>query len=367
MRVLIVGAGIAGLATAKALELNGMEPEIVERHDTSPTSGQGIFLLGNATRALAALGLLEQISQSAFKITAQRILSSRGIVLNDVSTQSVWKDCGPCLALPRQTLIDVIKSSLATTTVRYGTTVKTTTPRPNGREVVFSDGRVSSYDLVVGADGIRSPLRAATFPEPALRSLDMACWRFVVDNRGEVDAWTAMLGKKRTLLGIPLSGSKLYIYADCSLRDFADGSLTVLKGLFANFDAPLGSIIADLDESTALHRSNLEEVLARRYVAERLVLIGDAAHACSPNMAQGAGMAIEDALVLANLLDASGPSEPSLNEFHERRMTRVAWVQQQCRARDKLRGSSDLVRNLVLRHFGTALYKRSYRPLTHPL
>jgi 2-polyprenyl-6-methoxyphenol hydroxylase-like FAD-dependent oxidoreductase len=367
MKILIVGAGIAGLAMAKALEIRGLSAEIAERRHSFSTAGHGIFLLGNATRALADLNLLESVDARAYPITAQRILSCRGEILNDVDTRSVWGGCGPCLALPRQALLSVLQQSLARTTIRYDTTVTLTMNRVDKREVFFFDGRVDDYDLVIGADGVRSCLRAASFTQSAPRTLGTACWRMMVDNNGQIDAWTAMLGSKRTLLAIPVSPSQLYLYADCPVSEFGDGSVQVLKKLFSAFEEPLGALITGLDPQTPIHRAGVEEVFAKPYVATRLALIGDAAHASSPSMAQGAGMALEDAVVLADCLAGAISVDDALSRFYHLRKQRVQWVQKQCHARDKLRASPDVLRNLILRKFGTGLYKRSYTPLLSSL
>ncbi|WP_246726130.1 FAD-dependent monooxygenase [Rhizobium lusitanum] len=367
MKILVVGAGIAGLAAARALELKGQHVEVVERFETSPTSGQGIFLLGNATRALKNLGLQKEVIEASFPIASQQILSSSGLVLNSVATQSVWGNCGPCVALPRASLIELLGRSLQSTSVSYGKTLTSTAISDDKRQVSFSDGSTSEYDLVVGADGIHSPLRNANFEATAPRPLDIVSWRLVVDNLGELDSWTVMLGRKRTLLGIPLSRKQLYIYADCSPRDFQDGSIETLKDLFSQFKGPLGPAISGLTPDVITHRAMLAEVAAKPYAAERLVLIGDAAHASSPSMAQGAGMALEDALILAESLSRPEASASVLAAFYARRKARLEWVQKQCAARDKLRNSSNFLRNLILSKFGNTLYQHSYMPLAQPL
>ncbi|NRP73326.1 2-heptyl-3-hydroxy-4(1H)-quinolone synthase [Ensifer psoraleae] len=367
MRVLIVGAGIAGLSAARALKLKGVACELVERREQPPTAGAGIFLLGNASRALGDLGLLDGLKSLAYPITAQRILSSSGTVLNDVRTAEVWEHCGPCLSLSRQSLTGILQRSLDPGTVTYGVEAISTVSSGEKRMVRFSDGQEKDYDLVIGAAGVNSPLRNATFGPDAARQIGITCWRTVVQNNGEIDTWTAMLGHGRTLLGIPISERETYIYADCSSTEFGDGSIEVLKSLFRGFAGPLGPIVANLDPTARMHCAPLQEVRMQRWIADRHVLIGDAAHASSPSMAQGAGMAIEDAVVLAELVSRGGPIERILEQFHENRISRIEWVQTKSRSRDKLRSGSSALRNVVLRLFGDALYRRTYEPLTRPL
>ncbi|MEY9626061.1 FAD-dependent monooxygenase [Sinorhizobium fredii] len=367
MRVLIAGAGIGGLSAARALEINGIDCEVVEKRERPPTEGTGIFLLGNAARALGDLGLLDEVRSVAYPIATQRILSSSGSVLNHVKTANVWRECGPCLALSRQSLTGILQRSLNPGTVSYGLEAVSTASRGKMRMVRFSDGQEKEYDLVVGAAGVNSPLRSAVFGPNAAREIDISCWRLVVPNNGEIDGWTAILGNGRTLLGIPISEAETYIYADCRSSEFGDGSVNTMKRLFSGFAGPLGPMVAALDPATAVHRAILQEVPAKRWIADRHVLIGDAAHACSPSMTQGAGMAIEDAVVLAELVSKGGPIDGILERFHEARIGRVGWVQKKSRARDKLRSGSSRIRNAVLRLFGDGLYRRTYEPLTRPL
>jgi 2-polyprenyl-6-methoxyphenol hydroxylase-like FAD-dependent oxidoreductase len=367
VRILIVGAGIAGLSAAKAFEDRGYKPEIVERSFVQTTSGQSIFLLGNAMRALREIGLEEHVSSQAHPINVQTILSSDGSVLHQVATDSVWTNCGPCVALLRATLSNILRASLKSTIIQFGTSVIHTIARGDRRDVHFSDGRVASFDLVIGADGIYSSMRAWTRVASAPCPIGLSAWRLMIDNRHGIDQWTAMLGAGRTLLGIPTEKSMLYLYADCSARDFGDGSVKTLKELYSKFAAPLGPIVQDLDERVEIHRSNIEEVKFSDLTADRLILIGDAAHASSPSMAQGAAMALEDAIVLATCVSREKSIDGALTRFKALRKPRIEWVQKQAQARDKLRRAPAFARNILLRSLGDKLYQQSYASLAEEL
>lgn len=366
MRVLIVGAGIAGLATARALQLRGIGFDIIETRPELPQGGAGIFLLGNATRALSKLGLLERITPFASQILQQKIFSQGGWLLNEVSTRDVWGETGPCLALARKELVNVLFQSLESNTVEFDRRIEDLKLSDSHATVRFSDGNSLKYHLVIAADGTGSALRHFITQNAPL-SLDIVCWRLVTENTRNIEAWTAALGRSRTLLGMPIGPSGLYIYGDCRARLFRDDTVSAMKAVFADFKGPVGSIVRDLPQNTSIQSMVLKEVPAIWSNLPNLVLIGDAAHASSPSMAQGAGMALEDAVVLADIIAPQPYSREIARRFQERRAERIAWVQQQARRRDSLRNASSLVRNAVIRTIGSKLYKSAYTPLALPL
>ena len=135
------------------------------------------------------------------------------------------------------------------------------------------------------------------------------------------------------------------------------------RALFAEFVEPVPSILSTLETFDSILFSPIEEVVVDTWVQGRVVLIGDAAHATSPNMAQGASMALEDALVLARMLATRRSPAEALSAFSERRRARIRWVRQRTHRRDRIRTLPVHLRNLALRLVGTALFQRDYRPL----
>ncbi|WP_133710873.1 FAD-dependent monooxygenase [Rhizobium sp. BK313] len=366
MRVLVVGAGIAGLAMARALQLRGIAFDIIETRPELPQGGAGIFLLGNATRALRELGLLDRITPFARRIHEQKIFSQSGRLLNEVSTQEVWGEVGPCLALSRKELVKALFESLESNTVGFDRRLDALEFTDSHAVARFSDGRTLVYDLVVAADGTESALRGFVTKSPPT-PLDIMCWRLVTENSKNINAWTAVLGRRRTLLAIPIENSRLYIYGDCSRAIFTDGTVPAMKAMFADFKGPVSATLKDLPDTTSVQSLALKEVPATWSTLPNLVIIGDAAHASSPSMAQGAGMALEDAVVLADTIASQPYSRQIANRFRELRVPRIDWVQKNARSRDSLRNASSLVRNIVIRTMGTRLYKKAYTPLTRPL
>lgn len=370
MQILIVGGGIAGLSLARALEQHDIVADLVERQPVPPTGGAGLYLLGNATRALQQLGLLADVAANAVPIETQRLFDGSGKLLRTIRTQDVWRECGPCLALPRNAMHAVLQAGLGRTNLSLGKAVVDIRQSPAGCEVAFSDGTAGTYDLVVGADGVNSVVRRITFPTDTPRYLGTICWRTITRNTAGIDGWTTMLGNGRTLLGLPVSSTDIYVYADISVGVDAIGEFSArspLPPLFAGFGAPVFPLIENLSADWEMHFGRIEQVRMAEWIKGRVVVIGDAAHASSPSMASGGGMAMEDALVLAETI-AAGPSlEAALAAYEARRRPRVEWVQAQCEARDRMRKLPALARNMIARLLSPMLYRRSYTPLLEPI
>ena len=136
-----------------------------------------------------------------------------------------------------------------------------------------------------------------------------------------------------------------------------------LGQLFSGFAEPVPELLDSIPEPQLVHRSAIEEVALDSWVRGRVVLIGDAAHATSPNMAEGAAMALEDALVVAESLHQLEAIPDALSAFETRRRPRTEWVRAQTHRRDRTRYLPTVVRNAVLRAFGRRIFRSNYRPL----
>ena len=366
MKILIVGAGLAGLSLARALFLRGIRADVVERRLDWTASGFGLFLPGNASRAFARLGLLPAITEAAAPIHRQDFYDHRGRHLGSIDAEAFWAECGPCLGMPRAIMHAILRDSVADLPIRAGRTVAALRQVDGGCEVTFDDRSVATYDLVVGADGLFSTVRRlAVDPAPPTYTGN-GSWRFFARNLPGIDAWTVMVGKGRTLLAEPVDRSTLYVYIERTQRagdprEFATGA--ELQALFADFGAPLGPLLEQLLPATPLHFSRIETVQPRTSVSGRVVLIGDAAHATSPSMAEGAGMACEDAILLADAIAAKDDLDAAFDRYAARRKPRVEWVKAQSETRDRIRRLPTPISTRLLRFAGMAMYRRSYAPL----
>jgi FAD-dependent urate hydroxylase len=367
-RVLIVGGGIAGLALAPMLARTGVAVEVVERAPVWEPAGTGVYLPGNAARALRALGLEARVALRAVEIARQRFYDHHGRLLCEVDVAELWAGVGPCLAVHRAELHALLREAAAAVPIRIGLAVERLAQRDGAVSVDFSDGRSGTYDLVVGADGIHSAVRRLAFEPTAVpRPVGQIGWRFMAPRPPEVTTWSVMLGRGTAFLTLPLADDRVYCYCDVVSRPGPDTPEQVgperLGELFAEFADPAATLLEELDAAADIHVSMIEEVALDRWARERVVLIGDAAHATSPNMAQGAAMALEDALVLTDCLQRIPAIPDAIAAFEARRRPRTDWVRAQAHRRDHTRYLPPAIRDNVLRFLGRRILHSNYRPL----
>jgi FAD-dependent urate hydroxylase len=221
---------------------------------------------------------------------------------------------------------------------------------------------------VIGADGIQSAVRRLIFEPTAVpRPVGQVGWRFLAPRPAEVTTWSVMLGRGTAFLTVPLDSDRVYCYCDVvSPRDHDTLERAPAEPpgeLFSEFADPAATLLDGLDTETEIHVSTIEEVALECWAHERIVLIGDAAHATSPNMAQGAAMALEDALVITDCLHRIPAIPDAVAAFQARRRPRTDWVRVQTHRRDHTRHLPAPIRDNVLRFLGRRIFHANYRPL----
>ncbi|MEV1285575.1 FAD-dependent monooxygenase [Micromonospora sp. NPDC049679] len=366
VRILVVGAGIAGLAVTRALRLKGFRPEVVEQLPASTVPGAGIFLPGNAARALRELGLDAPLRPLGDVISTQRFLDVRGRQLCAVDLGKLWDGVGESRALPRADLHRVLLTG-AGGDVRHRTGVSGLEVGDETTKVAFADGSHAEYDLVIGADGRRSAVRAMSALGGAARPVGQIVYRSVVTGGPEVTAWTGVLGRRAGFVVMPMGNGRLYCYADEALPP--DGALPPdpvarLREVFGGFAGPVPPVLEALE---TVQVAAVDEVELGCWSRGGVVLVGDAAHATAPTLSQGAAMALEDALVLADALRRSGTVRGALAAYENRRRPRTKWVLDRTRDRDRTRDVPPPLRDPLLRGRGARIFRDHYRLLVDPV
>ena len=361
---------MAGLSLAIALHQRGLSAEIVEHADEGAGTGAGLYLVGLGTRALGALGVANAALREGCINRTQTFRNHRGARLAELDVEMYWASCGPCLGLQRAALHRLLAEKVASLPTRFGVTVGALRQAPESVLVTFSDGSIDTYDLVVGADGIRSVIRRLEFGKSDPQFRGQVGWRFLARRPAGIGGWTVFLGSGSAFLLLPIGEDRVYCYADrIAPRPIADppeGRVERLREIFRHYGGPVREVLAQIESPDQLHFSAIEDVLHAPWGRGRVVLIGDAAHAMSPNMACGAAMAFEDALVLAGLISQHGAVSGIVPEFIHRRSARVGWVRRQTNARDRLRSLPPVIRNAFLRLLTERTYRANYDPLLAP-
>ncbi len=341
IQVLIVGAGIGGLTAAVALRRLGLAVDVVEQAPRLSAVGAGITIQANATAIFNALGV-ELPERDIGPIGYFEMISESGkrLMSGDPADAVVQF---PSVNIHRADLQSAMLEAFASLggEVGLGRKVASLEPRSKGERigVRFADDTTAHCDLLIGADGLHSAVRASLLgPESMqLRYAGQTCWRFVLQAPELVPDITVERWSVRRRIGIvPLSRGRVYVYM---VQSEAEGTpsacssdAATVRDKFAGVDErldPLLDRLVELDrqgEPVGIHHGDLFEQPRISFGEGRVVLLGDAAHAMTPNMGQGAGTAIEDAAALAVLLDTAA-LESTASALDDRRHKRVAGVQ----------------------------------------
>src|ERR671911_355597 len=331
---MIVGGGIGGLVAALALGRAGLEVVVFERAPQLREVGAGISLWANATRALKGLGVYEEIRASGAAEIGGELRSWRGEMFLRIPAEDLRARFGEAnLAVHRADLQGALFSALPPATVRLGAELTGFEQAGEGVLARFADGREERGDLLVGADGIHSSVRAQLFGRRPPRYAGYTAWRGVAD-AGEgglpegvgLNLWGR--GSEFGLVGI--GRGRFYWFATKNAREGeaegAAGRRREVLYLLAGWYQPARAAVEATADSKILRNDIYDREPLRDWGVGRVTLLGDAAHPMTPNLGQGACQAIEDALVLARCFDGGDDVPASLRLYEGRRVRRTAGI-----------------------------------------
>jgi 2-polyprenyl-6-methoxyphenol hydroxylase-like FAD-dependent oxidoreductase len=334
--VLIVGGGIAGLTLAAALGQRGYPPDVVEIKEENKVLGVGIIQPGNSLRALNTIGVLDECLAAGFPTDQYRYFEGDGTSIATLKLMRIADPGKPAInTLPRPALNQILTDAAkkAGANIRLGLTISSLTEEADGVKVIFSDGSSGLYSMAVGADGIRSAVRTHIFGSGhAPQFTGHGVWRYTAPRPRGLNYHAMYLGVGRKVGLIPLTDEIMYLLMVINAPDDnrmpSEDLKPALAAELAHFGGMITEVASALEDSKDVIYVPIEEViLPAPWSKGRVVIIGDAAHASSPHIAQGAAMAIEDAVVLAEMFAESNDVKAMLLAFGERRYPRCKFVQ----------------------------------------
>jgi 2-polyprenyl-6-methoxyphenol hydroxylase-like FAD-dependent oxidoreductase len=367
-RILIAGGGIAGLTAAIALRQRGFSPELVEREPIWRAVGAGIALQPNAMRVLTRLGVGTAVECAGATLRRFKFCTDQREVLAEIDLAELWKGVGPFVGVERIQLHDALLRELKDTPCRLGAWITSLEQKNGCVSVRLKDGRSEDFDLVIGADGVGSTVRSLALGDAAPSYIGQMVWRSLAPIRRETPEEVQFWLGDGCFFGLfPVSSKHTYGFGYINepqrRRDPTPGRLARLRERFAGFGGLVKTYLASLERDEQIHCAAIESLELAHWRKGRVVLIGDAAHASSPMMGQGGCMAIEDAAVLAELLQSSKSVEDALDAYALRRRSRVDWVQ----SRSGMLGQNVLlppsIRDPVVRERGAEAFRARYAPL----
>lgn len=333
-RVLIVGGGIAGMSLGIRLGEAGQATTLIDSDAEWRALGTGITITGPTFRAFRALGVEDEVRAAGATNNQVKIFEPSGkfiAAIGPPKTDPPLPNNGGILRpvlhkiLSRRTLDSGVD-------VRLGVRVDAVSDRGKEVEVQFSDGGRGVYDLVVGADGAFSQLRSRVFPELSEPSYTgQGCFRHLTRKPPEIDSLHMFVGGPVKTGVTPCSPDQMYLFCNAPMPDNprwdSSEDWRVLKRLLAGFGGVVGQVRGNLGPTSNIVYRPLENfLLPDPWYRGRVLLIGDAAHATTPHLAAGAMMAVEDALVLSELMDQNATIDTMLSTFMTRRFGRCRRV-----------------------------------------
>ena len=360
MRIAVIGAGIGGLTAAAAFTRQGHQVEVLERASELREVGAGISLWPNALAALDVIGAGERVREQGLLAADAGIRASNGRWLSRVDVAEFERRIGALVVIYRPLLLDILRDAAERADVHLGVEVRDVTT--DG--VVTHSGGTTRADLVVGADGIRSIVRGSVWPEAAAPTYaGYAAWRMVtepvaLDDGGET--W----GAGRRFGFAPLPDGRVYCFPVVNTpAGRAHGGLGEIRRLFGDWHAPIPALLDATRADAVMYHDIYELPALATYVRGRVALLGDAAHAMTPNSGQGAGQAMEDAVVLAETVTAG----KGLEEYDALRRERTQRITKQAHRIGAVAQWSSPVavgaRNALLRATPSSTVMKSLEPV----
>ncbi|WBP92318.1 FAD-dependent monooxygenase [Mycolicibacterium neoaurum] len=327
-RFLVVGAGIAGLATAVALHRVGHDVRVIEgRAESEVGTGAGISIWPNALAALDVLGLGDEVRAAGGRVGAGAVRWRDGRWLRRPATDRMVRALGePLVVIHRRALTDILAAALPAGTVTHDCAAARVRVTPETAGVVLSDGVVLDANAVIGADGVDSMVARHLNGTLAKRYAGYTAWRGIAEHTLEPDLAGETMGPGLEVGHVPLGTRHTYWFATQRAPQGAtapDGELAHLQQVFGEWPEPIPALLAATDPAAVLRNDLYDRARARRWSSGRAVIVGDAAHPMRPHLGQGGCQGLEDAAILAAMTAEDADLPAAFARFAAFRSPRV--------------------------------------------
>ncbi len=333
MRITIIGGGITGLTTALALNKLGFSCEVYEKADELNDVGAGIWIQPNALKILDWLAIGKTVRENGALLDQFFLANSQLLPYRKTATKGVQNERGnKIVAIHRARLQKILYKALSKDVVKQGQEFHSYKYEGDRVRVSLDDKELLT-DFLIGADGINSKVRNTTFPNTLLRFSGQTCWRGISDielptayqNSG-IESW----GHKIRFGFSQIDKNLVSWFAVINAREMENEPTinvkTQLEHLYRGFHPLILKIISQTKSNRIIQKDISDLNRLNKWYQDKVVLLGDAAHATTPNMGQGAGQGIEDAYYLANLLAKYNQIEYALDLFESTRREKVDFV-----------------------------------------
>ncbi|MGG3804251.1 FAD-dependent monooxygenase [Metabacillus fastidiosus] len=370
-KAIIVGGGIAGLCAGIMLQQKGLEVEIFDKNMEPTVAGAGIIIAPNALEALKPYGIVDEIILQGNPSDGFCILSQRGKLLSKLQIPARFDKM---YSLHRKDLHQILLSQLRSDTVHFAKDFQHIEQNNGEVKVTFRDGSVAEGDFLVAADGIHSSIRKQLLNKNLYRYAGYTCWRGIVSARSIPNVITdfseTWAANGRFGL-VPLPNNQLYWYAliNAEERDprFAKYTPQDLAKHFIDYHEPAAMIINNTRPEQMIHRDIVDIQPMEQFFIGRTIFIGDAAHAITPNMGQGACQAIEDANILAECIKRNKRVEQAFKQYNAHRQKRIQDLSKQCWQLGKVaqyeKGAAVVLRNILLKSLPASMMRKQAQPI----
>lgn len=328
MQGIIIGAGIGGLCAASALRRRGIAVRVYESTETLQPVGAGIMMAPNAMWVFAQLETADAITARGVSLKRLGVSDHRGRVLQTMDATPIERLFDhPITAIHRADLHQILIEQLPNDTVHLGKRCVACHQTTEGVVADFEDGSEERGDFLIGSDGLYSTVRQTLFPSARLRYSGQTCWRGVSTSSQP----SGLVNSERWGRGVragfvPIGGGRVYWWATANRNaggvDVDDPRPQLLE-LFGSFANPVPAIIEETSANAIMRHDLYDLRPLSKWSVGRIALLGDAAHAPTPNLGQGGAQAVEDAWVIADEL-ANAPDPAAALERYERRRMRKA-------------------------------------------